>query len=165
MKRFFDNLNSEVYFFREHGIRMNPNYYDETERKEHNLYGTKKNGEFGILGKYMLILVSEKSWEFKFTFKHNGVKITETYKVPDAPPSGNRWSKPCYTTGESLCGNYICKVESHMVPYYPRRCLASGSIYLRIQKKYYTQRKTKRARKKTKKFTPNFEKPSTSSYY
>jgi len=56
--------------------------------------------------------------------------------------------------------------------------MASGSVSLRIEKKYYTKNKsankrylentileTKRVRKKPKNFTPNFEKPSTSSYY
>jgi len=177
MERFFDNLNSEVYSFRENGITINSQYVDDIE--ERNIYGTKKDGEFGIIGKMLLVLVTEdsrESWEIKVTFKHNGVKITETYKIPDAP--SGKWSEPCYTKGESLCGNYICKIVSYKVPYYPRRCMASGSVSLRIEKKYYTKNKsankrylentileTKRVRKKPKNFTPNFEKPSTSSYY
>ena len=180
MERFFDNLNSKVYSFHKRGITMDPRYVDDME--ERDLYIETENDDDWdreIYCKMKLVLVTEdpvESWEIKVKFKHNGVKITETYKIPDAPYG--KWSEPCYTKGESLCGNYICKVESYKVPYYPRRCMASGSVSLRIKKKYYTKNKstnkrylentileTKRVRKKPKNFKPNFEKPSTSSYY
>ncbi len=179
MERFFDNLNSKVYSFRNHCITMNRHYVDDME--ERDLFIETENDDDWdreIYCKMKLVLVTEdsgESWEIIVKFKHNGVKITETYKIPDAP--SGKWSEPCYTKGESLCGNYVCKVETYRVPN-NLPCMSSGTVSLRIKKKYYTKNisankrylentilETKRVSKKPKHFNPNFGKPSTSSYY
>ena len=171
---FFNNLNSEVYSFTLDHVSLN--YYpEEWDDDDHSrkIYDTKKNGKFGEIGEREIVTKdSGKSFEIIFKFKHNGVKITETYKIPEQLPPlprSRNWSKPCYTKGTSLCGDYICKVVSYRTPLYPPRMMAGAPI-LRIKKKYYTKNKstnkrylentileTKRVRKKPKHFNPNFK--------
>ena len=120
-ERFFNNLNSKVYSFHitRHVWLTYCSYEEEWFEEEdfwHDL-DYKYNDDFRTIGKRRIITKdSGKSWEIIFKFKHNGVKITETYKIPDTPeplPHSCNWSEPCYTKGTSLCGDYICKVQSY----------------------------------------------------
>ena len=179
-ERFFNNLNSDVYSFNDHCCF----YYDASDDEGyewiHIYWKINNKSSKDLNGSYKLLTKDGKSWKIKVKYRQNGVQGTETYNMPVEPELDNYksvYSKPCYTKGKSFCGNYISKVSLRRSPYYPCRIM-SGVSYFNIEIKYYTTDKpknkrllentiqeSKRVSKKPKKFTPNFEKPSASSYY
>ena len=120
------------------------------------------------------IIFSER--EINMSFKHNDKNVTETCTLPSANYG------IFYGLSESSCGKFSWEIKKYN---------ARGRIQLIIHKKYYIDDKPikkkvkkkkkkrkiqeinealigitqKRVSKKTKGFTPNFEKPSSSSYY
>ena len=179
-ERFFNNLNSDVYSFNE----FTSFYYDVSDDEDyewrHIVWKVNDKYSDDLTGRCKLVTKDGKTWKLKVEYRQNGVQGTETYNIPVVPEPDNYesiYSKPCYTKGKSFCGNYISKISLRRSPLYPCR-IESGFAYLNIKIKYYTTDKsknkrllentileTKRVSKKPKKFTPNFKKPSASSYY
>ena len=178
-ERFFNNLKSDVYSFNDSCCFLYDVSDDFYNHEWVPIYSDNKSSE-DLNGRWKLVTKDGKSWKLKVKYRQNGVQGTETYNMPVVPELDNYktvYSKPCYTKGKSFCGNYISKISLRRSPYYPRR-IESGFSYFNIEIKYYTTDKsknkrllentileTKRVSKKPKKFTPNFKKPSTSSYY
>jgi len=128
------------------------------------------------LGEYVPIVVKFSEREITMSFRHNDNNVTEKITLP----SDNYGI--FYGLGRSSCGKFSWCV---------RKYNARGNPQLIIQKKYYIDNEPvkkkskkkkkkrkiqeinkdligitrKRSSKKPKSFTPNFEKPSSSSYY
>lgn len=128
------------------------------------------------LGETVPVRITFSEREINMSFKHNGKNVTETCTLP----SDNYGI--FYGLCESPCGKFSWEIKKYN---------ARGKPQLIINKKYYIDDKPikkkvkkkkkkrkiqninealigitqKRVSKKPKGFTPNFEKPSSSSYY
>jgi len=128
------------------------------------------------LGETVPVRITFSEREINISFNHNDENVTETCTLP----SDNYGI--FYGLSESSCGNFSWEIKKYN---------ARGRIQLIIHKKYYIDNKPvkkkvkkkkkkrkieditealigfthKRVSKKPKDFTPNFEKPSSSSYY
>ena len=125
------------------------------------------------LGETVPVRITFSEREINMSFRYNDKNVTETCTLPSANYG------TFYGLSESSCGKFSWEIKKYN---------ARGKPQLIIHKKYYIDDKPvkkkvkkkrkiqennealigithKRVSKKTKGFTPNFEKPSSSSYY
>ena len=125
-------------------------------------------------------IMSIKNNDIKIKFFHEGKLHTDCIKFNN--PNDNTHTSIQYSINKSSCGNFVCEIIKEVTE--------NGEVRFLITKRYYIKNKKKRKRrvvidltiedtnlqnligittprtpKRPKKFTPNFEKPSTSSYY
>ena len=123
-------------------------------------------------------IMSTKNNDINLQFFHEGKLHTDCIKFNN--PNDNTHTSIQYSINKSSCGNFVCEIIKEVTE--------NGEVRFLITKRYYINKKRKRrvvidltiedtnlqnligittprTPKRPKKFTPNFEKPSTSSYY
>ena len=123
-------------------------------------------------------IMSIKNNDIKIQFFHEGKFHTDCIKFNN--PNDNTHTSIQYSINKSSCGNFVCEIIKEVKE--------NGEVRFLITKRYYIKKKRKRrvvidltiedtnlqnligittprTSKRPKNFTPNFEKPSTSSYY